>query len=66
MDSAYESRGRAGLQSLGALLNNPRRISTFWLHNISWSRLINELRKSVVDSHCGNRTKMIDLRYGKL
>lgn len=66
MDAAYESKGRAGLQSLGALLISLEANRYVLATQSNWSRLINELRKSVVDSRCGNCTKMVDLRYGEL
>ena len=66
MDAAYESKGRAGLQSLGALLISLQANRYVLATQSNWSRLINELRKSVVDSRCGSCTKMIDLRYGEL
>jgi hypothetical protein len=31
----------------------------------NWSRLMNELRKNVLDPSCGDCTRMIDLRPGE-
>lgn len=66
MDVAYESKGQAGLQSLGALLISLEANRYVLMTQSNWSRLINELRKSIVNSRCGNCTKMVDLRYGEL
>ena len=66
MDTAYNSKGKAGLQSLGALLIAMEANRYILTTGSNWSRLINELRKSVVDSRCGNCTKMVDLREGEL
>jgi len=66
MDTAYNSKGNAGLQSLGALLIAMEANRYILTTGSNWSRLINELRKSVLDSRCGNCTKMIDLREGEL
>ena len=66
MDTAYNSKGKAGLQSLGALLIAMEVNRYILTTGSNWSRLINELRNSVVDSRCGNCTKMVDLREGEL
>jgi hypothetical protein len=54
--------GRAGLVALGSLLV-AMEANDFVLTTASnWSRLMNELRKSILDPRCGNCTNMIDLR----
>ena len=61
MQAATRSKGRAGLESLAALLISLEANRYVLVSGSNWSRLINELRKSVVDSRCGQCTKMIDL-----
>jgi hypothetical protein len=63
MSAADSSQGRAGLESLAALLISLEANRYVLATGSNWSRLINELRKSVVDSRCGNCTQIIDLRY---
>jgi hypothetical protein len=59
------TNGRAGLVALGSLLV-AMESNYFVLTTASnWSRLMNELRKSVLDSKCGNCTRLIDLRPGQ-
>ena len=65
ISAAYASQGRAGLQSLAALLISLEANRYVLARGSNWSRLIDELRKSIVDSRCGNCTKMIDLRFEK-
>lgn len=60
--SAKLSKGRAGLESLAALLIALEANRYVLSRGSNWSRLIDELRKAVVDSRCGDCTKMIDLR----
>ena len=61
MQAATRSKGRAGLESLAALLISLEANRYVLVSGSNWSRLIDELRKSVVDSRCGRCTKMIDL-----
>jgi hypothetical protein len=63
---AEGSDGRAGLQSLAALLIAMEANRYVLTRGSNWSRLIDELRKSVVDSRCGNCTVMVDLREGEV
>ena len=61
LKAAAQSNGLAGLESLAALLISME-ANRFVLTGASnWSRLMNELRKSVVDSRCGNCTRAIDV-----
>ena len=63
---AHKSKGKAGLQSLAALLIALEANRYVLTRGSNWSRLIDELRKSVLDSRCGNCTVMIDLREGEM
>lgn len=70
VNSLYASHksinGRNGLIALGSLLV-ALEANDFVLTTASnWSRLINELRKNVVDPRCNNCTTMIDLLYDEL
>ncbi|KAI2502024.1 hypothetical protein MHU86_12427 [Fragilaria crotonensis] len=57
--------GKPGLWALGSLLV-AMEANYFVLTTISnWSRLMNELRKNVVNPRCGNCTYMIDLQAGE-
>lgn len=54
--------GRAGLVTLGSLLV-AMEANDFVLTTASnWSRVMNELRQSILDPRCGYCTRMIDLR----
>lgn len=58
-------QGRAGLYALGSLLV-AMEANDFVLTTASnWSKLMDELRRSILDPHCGNCTSMIDLRKEK-
>ena len=61
MGLASTTGGSAGLESLASLLiameANRYMIST----GSNWSRLINELRKNVIDPRCGNCTRYVDM-----
>jgi len=60
-----ELHGRPGLVALASLLV-AMEANDFVLTTASnWSRLMNELRKSVLDPRCDNCTRMIDLRQGE-
>ena len=59
---ARGTRGRAGLVSLASLLVSLESNRYVLTLGSNWSRLINELRATVVDYRCGNCTKMINLR----
>lgn len=59
------TQGRAGLVALGSLLV-AMEANYFVLTTASnWSRLMNELRKNVINVRCRNCTHMIDLRPGE-
>ena len=59
---ARSSRGRAGLESLASLLVSLESNRYVLCLGSNWSRLINELRATVVDYRCRNCTKMLNLR----
>ncbi len=59
---ARSSDGRAGLESIASLLVSLESNRYVLTLGSNWSRLINELRMTVVDYRCGNCTKMINLR----
>ena len=60
-NAAQATNGKAGLQSMGALLIALEANRYVLTGRSNWSRLINELRQSVVDSRCGNCTTMLDV-----
>ena len=63
--TARETQGRAGLVALGSLLV-AMEANDFVLTTASnWSRLMNELRKNVLNPQCNNCTNMIDLKSGE-
>lgn len=63
--TARETKGRAGLVALGSLLVGME-ANYFVLTTASnWSRLMNELRKNVLNPRCNNCTLMIDLKSGE-
>ena len=63
MLEAKRSRGKAGFDSLVALLITLQAKYYVLTTTSNWSRLINELRISAVDLNCGNCTVMIDAEY---
>ena len=64
--TAKETKGRAGLVALGSLLLSMEANDYVLTTASNWSRLMNELRKNVLDPRCNNCTRMIDLRYGEM
>jgi phenylpyruvate tautomerase PptA (4-oxalocrotonate tautomerase family) len=63
--SARSSKGRSGLIALGSLLV-AMEANDFVLTTASnWSRLINEIRKNIINPRCNNCTTMIDIREGE-
>jgi hypothetical protein len=63
--TARATKGRAGLVALGSLLV-AMEANDFVLTTASnWSRLMNELRKNVLDPRCNGCTRMVDLKYGE-
>jgi hypothetical protein len=59
------TKGRAGLVALGSLLVALEANDFVLTTKSNWSRLMNELRKNLLDPRCGNCTQMIDLRPGE-
>ncbi|GFH59595.1 hypothetical protein CTEN210_16071 [Chaetoceros tenuissimus] len=57
---AADSGGKAGLQSLGALLISMQANRYVLSTGSNWSRLINELRKNIIDPRCGNCTTIAE------
>jgi hypothetical protein len=58
--------GRNGLIALGSLLVAIEATDYVLTTASNWSRLINEVRKNVIDPRCNNCTTMIDLLYDEL
>lgn len=63
--TSKQTQGRAGLVALGSLLVAMEADDFVLTTASNWSRLMNELRKNVVDPRCNNCTTMVDLRKGK-
>jgi len=63
--NADKTKGRAGLVALGSLLVAVEANDFVLTTASNWSRLINELRKNVLDPRCKGCTHMVDLRVGK-
>lgn len=57
---ANSSGGKAGLESLGALLISMQANRYVLSTGSNWSRLINELRKNIVDPRCGKCTTVAE------
>lgn len=63
--TATQTKGRAGLVALSSLLV-AMEANDFVLMTLSnWSRMMNELRKNVIDPRCNGCTNLIDLRSGE-
>jgi hypothetical protein len=62
---AAETNGRAGLWAMGSLLVALEANHFVLVTRSNWSRVINELRKSIVDTNCNGCTQMIDLGYAE-
>eukprot|EP01039_Chlorochromonas_danica_P007038 gene7036-7783_t len=62
MEMAQRTQGSIGKHSLIALLLAMEARYYILTTGSNWSRLIDELRKNVVDVQCGNCTEMVDLR----
>jgi hypothetical protein len=62
---ARKLRGRPGLVALASLLVAVQADDYVLTTKSNWSRLINELRKNVVDPRCGNCTRLVDLARGE-
>ena len=62
--TAKNTNGRAGLMNMASWLI-ALEANRFVLTTASnWSRIVNDLRKTVIDPQCGNCTQVIDLRPG--
>ena len=63
--AAEKFHGRTGLIALGSLLV-AMEANDFVLTTASnWSRLMNEIRKNIINPRCNDCTTMIDLSYGE-
>ncbi|CAB9518479.1 expressed unknown protein [Seminavis robusta] len=62
---AKMASSKAGLSSLGALLLSMEANYYVLTTKSNWSRLINELRKNVIDPRCNGCTRMSDLIPGE-
>jgi len=63
--TARNTQGRAGLVALGSLLVALEANYFVLTTQSNWSRLMNELRKNVIDPRCENCTRIVDLRPGQ-
>lgn len=64
MDMAIMTQGAVGKNSMVALLLAMEARYFLLTSGSNWSRLIDELRRSVVDVDCNGCTEMVDLREG--
>ena len=62
--TAKNTKGRAGLVSMGSLLVAMESRYYVLTTKSNWSRMMDFLRTNIVDQKCGNCTRMIDLRPG--
>lgn len=62
---AQELKGKPGLWALGSLLVAMEANYFVLTTKSNWSRLMNELRKNVIDPRCDGCTYMIDLQEGE-
>eukprot|EP00428_Durinskia_dybowskii_P067210 CAMPEP_0170379248 /NCGR_PEP_ID=MMETSP0117_2-20130122/13240_1 /TAXON_ID=400756 /ORGANISM="Durinskia baltica, Strain CSIRO CS-38" /LENGTH=311 /DNA_ID=CAMNT_0010634671 /DNA_START=183 /DNA_END=1115 /DNA_ORIENTATION=- len=62
MDMAKRSNGAIGMASMISLLYAMEAKYYVLTSGSNWSRLIDELRRNVIDYKCGNCTHMVDLR----
>lgn len=63
--TAHDLGGRPGLIALGSLLVSMEANDFVLTTKSNWSRLMNELRKNVLDPRCSGRTKLVDLEPGE-
>ena len=63
--TSRNTKGRAGLVNLASLLVALEANYFVLTTGSNWSRLMNELRKNILDPLCGNCTQIIDLRPGE-
>jgi hypothetical protein len=64
IEAGESTKGAAGLESIAALLLSMEADRYVLTTRSNWSRLINELRKNVVDPRCGNCTTIVELHPG--
>ena len=64
LESARRSEGRAGTIALASLLIAMEADEFVLTTGSNWSRLMNEIRKNIIDPRCHGCTEMIDLRPG--
>jgi hypothetical protein len=64
-DEAAKSKGWAGTANLASLLIAMQAREFVLSTGSNWSRLMNELRKAVLDDRCDGCTRMIDLQPGE-
>ena len=65
VQSAVRTKGRAGTQALASLVIAMEADDFVLTTASNWSRMIDELRKNVLDPRCGKCTFMIDLHHGQ-
>ncbi|GKY93493.1 hypothetical protein MPSEU_000316700 [Mayamaea pseudoterrestris] len=63
--TAKNTHGRAGLVALGSLLVALEANYFVLTTKSNWSRLLDQLRRTMIDPTCDNCTSMIDLRPGE-
>lgn len=63
--TAAATKGRAGVLALGSLLVGLEATDFVLTSGSNWSRLIDELRRAVIDPRCGGCTSMVDLSPAK-
>lgn len=64
--NAEKSKGRAGLVALASLLLSIEADDYVLTTGSNWSRLMNELRKNVLNPRCNGCTNMVDLSPGEM
>jgi hypothetical protein len=62
---AVELEGEPGLRALGSLLVAMEATDYVLTTQSNWSRLMNELRKTILEHQCRGCTRVIDLRKGE-
>jgi hypothetical protein len=60
-----ELEGKPGLWAMGSLLVAMEANHFVLTTKSNWARLMNELRKNVMNPRCGNCTTLIDLEEGE-
>ena len=63
--TSKQTKGRAGVVALGSLLVAMEADDFVLTTASNWSRMMNELRKNVLDALCNGCTSMVDLKYGE-